>query len=115
MKRALPERPSELYHLLKELSPEGILHLMGVMKKKAGKKAISLYVTEWSQVKPETDGNDLEKMGYQAGPLYGTILRRLLDARLDGLVQDRATETAFIKTNYPLPNQGNQTIIHGHP
>ncbi|OGQ87362.1 MAG: prohead protease [Deltaproteobacteria bacterium RIFOXYD12_FULL_56_24] len=107
MKRAMPESPSDLYHLLKELSPEGILHLMGVMKKKSGKKAISLYVTEWSQLKPETDGNDLEKMGYRAGPLYGTILRRLLDARLDGLVQDRATETAFIKKLFPLPESIN--------
>jgi len=46
-------------------------------------------------------------MGYRAGPLYGTILRRLLDARLDGLVQDRATETAFIKKHFPLPESIN--------
>ncbi|HIJ91112.1 MAG: CBS domain-containing protein [Desulfobulbaceae bacterium] len=114
MKRAMPESPSALYHLLKELSPEGLLHLMGLMKKKSCKKAISLFVTDWSQLKPETDGNDLEKMGYRPGPLYGTILRRLLDARLDGLVLDRATETAFIKDHYPLPDQGNQTAAHGH-
>lgn len=105
MKRALPDRPSGFYHLFKELSPEGLLHLMGLTKKKAGKKAVSLYVTEWSQLKPEIDGNDLEKMGYQSGPLYGTILRRLHDARLDGLVHDRATETAFVKEHFPRPDQ----------
>ena len=112
MKRAMPESPSGLYHLLKDLSPEGLLHLMGITKKKSGKKAISLHVTEWSQLKPETDGNDLEKMGYLPGPLYGTILRCLLNARLDGLVHDRATETAFIKEHFSLPDQ---EPIHGHP
>ncbi len=105
MKRAMPESASGLYHLLKDLSPEGLLYLMGLIKKKSGKKAISLYVTDWRHLKPETDGNDLEKMGYRAGPLYGTILRCLLDARLDGLVHDRATEAAFIKEHFSLPDQ----------
>jgi tRNA nucleotidyltransferase (CCA-adding enzyme) len=105
MKRAMPENPSGLYHLLKGVSPEGLLHLMGLMKKKSGKKAISLYVTDWRHLKPETDGNDLEKMGYRTGPIYGAILRCLLDARLDGLVHNRATETAFIKEHFSLPDQ----------
>ncbi|HCC54423.1 MAG TPA: prohead protease [Desulfobulbaceae bacterium] len=112
MKRSLPENPSGLYHLLKELSPEGLLHLMGLTKKSASKKAISLYVTDWSQLKPETDGFDLAKMGYLPGPLYGIILHRLLDARLDGLTHDRATELAFLKKHYPLPDQ---YAAHGHP
>jgi tRNA nucleotidyltransferase (CCA-adding enzyme) len=115
MNRGTPETASGLYHLLKELSPEGLLYLMGVMKKKAGKKAISLFVTELRQLRPETDGNDLAEMGYRPGPLYGTILRHLLEARLDGLVHDRATEAAFIKEHYPLPEQGNQPAAHGHP
>ncbi|MDG4475737.1 CBS domain-containing protein [Thiovibrio frasassiensis] len=105
MKRAMPETPSGMYHLLKDLSPEGLLHLMGLLKKKGCKKAISLYVTDWRQLKPETDGNDLAEMGYRTGPLYGTILRCLLDARLDGLVHDRASETAFIKEHFSLPDQ----------
>jgi len=112
MKQTMPKSPSGLYHLLKELSPEGLLHLMGLMKKSTGKKAISLYVTDWSQLKPETDGFDLAKMGYRAGPLYGIILHRLLDARLDGLAHDRATEIAFLKKHYPLPDQ---YAAHGHP
>ncbi|MBU4119515.1 MAG: CBS domain-containing protein [Proteobacteria bacterium] len=105
IKRAVPERASGFYHLLEDLSPEGLLYLMGIIKKKSCKKAISLYVTDWSRMKPETDGNDLEKMGYRAGPLYGTILRCLLDARLDGLVHDRTTEAAFIKEHFSLPDQ----------
>jgi tRNA nucleotidyltransferase (CCA-adding enzyme) len=114
LNRRMPDTTSGLYHLLKELSPEGLLYLMGLMKKKSCKKAISLFVTEWRQLRPEIDGNDLAEMGYRTGPLYGTILRRLLDARLDGLVHDRATEEAFIKEHYPLEKQGTQTVTHGH-
>jgi tRNA nucleotidyltransferase (CCA-adding enzyme) len=114
LNRKMPDTTSGLYHLLKELSPEGLLYLMGLMKKKSCKKAISLFVTEWRQLRPEIDGNDLAEMGYRTGPLYGTILRRLLDARLDGLVHDRATEEAFIKEHYPLEKQGTQTVTHGH-
>ncbi len=107
MKRNLPQNASGISHLLAELSVEGLLALMALVKKKACKKAISLYVTEWRHLKPETDGNDLKKMGYQPGPLYGTIMRRLLDARLDGQVKGKSEERAFIAQNYPLGDAPN--------
>jgi len=116
MKRAMPERASALYHLLSGLSPEGLLHLMGLLKKKSAKKAVSLHVTDWSYLKPETSGESLKKMGYQPGPLYGKILRHLLDARLDGLVHDRASEAAFIRKHYPLAlNSEQPENLYEHP
>lgn len=102
LRRKMPEKPSEAARLLKGLSPEGLLHLMGLVKKKAGKKAISLYVTEWRQMKPETNGNDLQEMGYRPGPLYAAILGRLLDARLDGLVRGKEEERELVRREYPL-------------
>lgn len=102
LRRKMPEKPSVISRLLKELSVEGLLHLMGVMKKKACKKAISLYVTDWRHLKPETDGHALQEMGYQPGPLYGTILEHLLDARLDGLVKGGEEERQFVRQHYPL-------------
>jgi hypothetical protein len=41
-------------------------------------------------------------MGYKTGPLFGTILNHLLEARLDGLVKSKKEERLFIKENYPL-------------
>ncbi len=96
-----PMRPSEIYWLLQGLSHEGLIYLMGITASKSGKKAISLYVTKFRHIKTLTKGNDLKKMGYQAGPLFGTILNHLLEARLDGLVKTKKEERTFIKKNYP--------------
>ncbi|HIJ79837.1 MAG: CBS domain-containing protein [Desulfobulbaceae bacterium] len=102
MKKQHPQSASAIYHLLHNLSPEGILYLMSLVKKPESKKAISLFVTELRQIRPETNGYDLEKMGYRKGPLFGAILNHLLDARLDGVVTSREQELTFIQNNYPL-------------
>ena len=39
----------------------------------------------------------LKKMGMAEGPKLGYMLRKLKDARLDGLVKTEAEEIAFIK------------------
>ncbi len=103
LRRRVPRRNSEIYHLLSGLGPEGLLYLMGLIPKKAAKKAISLYVTELRQVRGEVDGHDLQRLGYPAGPLYRTVLDHLLDARLDDLVRSRAEELALLNSAYPLP------------
>lgn len=97
-----PLRPSEVYWLLKPLSIEGVLHLMGLLVKKAGKRAVSLYVTDLSQVSTHIQGAELKAMGYPAGPLYTTILNHLLEAKLDGLVATEEDEEAFLLEHYPL-------------
>jgi tRNA nucleotidyltransferase (CCA-adding enzyme) len=92
---------SEIYWLLQELSHEGLLYLMALTKRKSGKKAVSLYVTHLRHAKTEIQGDDLIRMGYSPGPIFKKILTALLDARLDGLVQDRDEEAAFVKKNFP--------------
>ena len=106
MKRGLPENASAISRLLAGFAPEGLLHLMALVKKKSCQKAISLFVTDWRQVKAEITGHDLTKMGYRPGPLYGTMLASLRDARLDGLVHDREGEISFIRQHFPLPLPG---------
>ena len=96
-----PLRPSEVYWLLKGLSTEGLLHLMGLIVRKAGKRAVSLYVTDLSRVTTHIQGAELKAMGYPAGPLYATILNHLLEAKLDGLVVTAEDEVAFLRQHYP--------------
>ncbi len=102
-KQGPPLRPSEIYWLLKGLSTEGLLHLMGLLVKKAGKHAVSLYVTDLCRVTTHLHGAELKAMGYPPGPLYATILNHLLEARLDGLVNTAEDEVAFLGRHYPLP------------
>ncbi|HEU0069101.1 MAG TPA: hypothetical protein VFQ26_07580, partial [Nitrospiraceae bacterium] len=42
-------------------------------------------------------GRDLQAMGLQPGPQYKTILGKLLDARIDGLITTEADERALVK------------------
>ena len=99
-----PDMPASRIHtLLSDLNQEGLLHLMSATKRTEVKKAVSLYVTQLRHVRIKTNGNRLKKMGYPEGPIYRTILDRLLAATLDGKLLTSADETAFIRSHYPLP------------
>lgn len=96
---------SEIYWLLKELSHEGLLYLMALTKKKAGKKAVSLFVTHLRHAKTILQGDDLIALGYRPGPVFKRILTALLDARLNGMLQSRKEEEAFVKKVFPIEAQ----------
>ncbi len=96
-----PMRPSEIYWLLHGVSNEGLLYLMGITSHTSAKKAISLYVTKLCNINTYTKGDDLKKMHYTPGPLFGTILNHLLEAKLDGILSSKKDEKEFIKEHYP--------------
>jgi len=55
------------------------------------------YIAEhMDTVRPELTGNDLIAMGLQPGPAFGTILRKLRDARLDGEISTVEEERALV-------------------
>lgn len=93
---------SETFWLLNGLSHEALLYVMSLTKRKAGKKAISLYVTQLCHVKTHIQGLDLKEMGYRTGPVFKIILNHLLEAKLDGLVSSRKDELDYVKSHYPL-------------
>ena len=101
LRRHEPVSNSGIHHLLNGMAPEGLLYLLAITRKKSAKKAISLYVTDLRTSKTELNGDDLKQLGYRPGPLFGEILGRLLDARLDGLVKNRREEVAFVRRHYP--------------
>ncbi len=97
---ALPLPASKIYSLLHSLSIEGLLYLMGAAASKSCHQLVSLYVTKLRGLTTVLDGNDLLHMGYKAGPQFAVILQKLLEARLDGKVEGRAAEEAFVKNNF---------------
>ncbi len=96
---------SEICWLLASLSHETLLYLMALCARQRGKKAVSLYVTHLRHVRPAMNGRDLIALGYRPGPEFKTMLNHLLAARLDGEVQSRADEEAFLRRHYPLPDR----------
>jgi poly(A) polymerase len=55
-------------------------------------------------------GNDLQKLGYQPGPLFSKILRSLEDAQLEGLVRSREEAIAFVAQHYAANNSEKRKI-----
>ncbi len=102
LERRVHLRPSEIYWLLMGLSHEGLLYLMALCRNKAGKQAVSLYVTQLRHVKNHIHGTDLNTLGYPPGPIYQTILNDLLGKTLDGRLRSRDDELHFLKEEYPL-------------
>jgi len=98
---ALPDRenPSAIVRVLRD-RPLPSLILIAAKSDRPVRRKIWQYLTQWSQVKPILDGNDLKKMGYKPGPQFKTMLDDLLAATLDGDVRDRDAAKEFIERVY---------------
>jgi tRNA nucleotidyltransferase (CCA-adding enzyme) len=96
-------RPSQVYRLLVDFSEETLVLLLAKqMTAQHGarlsllKRHLVAYVKNKS-VKTVLTGRDLQAMGLKPGPRYKTILGRLLDARIDGMIKTEAEERALVE------------------
>jgi tRNA nucleotidyltransferase (CCA-adding enzyme) len=103
-KNALPRlrkaSNSGIYFTLKPLNLLTILFTMAKAKEKGQKKAISLYLTKLRSTSPELTGKDMKGMGLIPGPLFKTILKSILEARLEGKIKSREDEMGFVKKKF---------------
>jgi tRNA nucleotidyltransferase (CCA-adding enzyme) len=93
-------KASEVYWLLKGLDINLLLHILSITENEDPRQAISKYITELQDVSPLLTGDDLKEMGLEPGPLFRTILHRLLEARLDGEVRYREDEIQLVKREF---------------
>ncbi|BDQ32685.1 CBS domain-containing protein [Pseudodesulfovibrio portus] len=80
---------SRLYSILHPIPVEGILFLMARSRKEHIRRNISQYLSRLRYLTIEVNGNDLEEMGIEPGPIYTRILSRLTDAMIDGRATTR--------------------------
>jgi tRNA nucleotidyltransferase (CCA-adding enzyme) len=93
-------KPSEVYHLLEDLSSEWLLFIMAKTQREDTRRAISLYFSSLKDVRSKLSGKDLKSMGIEPGPVYRRILDELLDGRLDGELSSREEEIEFVRRHY---------------
>jgi tRNA nucleotidyltransferase (CCA-adding enzyme) len=88
--------PSRLAALLRERS---VLALAWAWMLGEGRVRARLdwYLARAASVRPELRGEDLLALGVPRGPLVGSTLRQLRDARIDGRVQSREDEVATVR------------------
>ncbi|MYB49894.1 MAG: CCA tRNA nucleotidyltransferase [Dehalococcoidia bacterium] len=88
---------SRVYRLLQGLHPHAVESCaMAATDTKVG-DWLRLYLDELRHVRPLLDGDDLMALGVREGPEVGLLLTKLLDARLDGLVESVEDEEAMVR------------------
>jgi len=95
------EKNSQFFWLFKPYSLS-MLILIAVQSPRQVRKRIWQYLTQWREVKPPLNGNDLKAMGYKPSYQFKQILDNLLTVTLDGEICDRTSAEAFLQRNYPL-------------
>jgi tRNA nucleotidyltransferase (CCA-adding enzyme) len=95
---AVPQlAPSAIYHLVEKYSLEAILAVAIASDSLIVCQRLELYLSELRHIKPSLNGEDLKDMGVAPGKKIGHILRRLLDAKLDGEVKSREGEEEIVR------------------
>ncbi len=90
--------PSWLTALLEPLPPVTLAAVALTAPDSLARDLALRYLREWRQLRPELDGSDLHALGVPPGPATGRMVRALRNARIDGLVHDRAGEEALVRT-----------------
>jgi tRNA nucleotidyltransferase (CCA-adding enzyme) len=99
-------RPSQVYRLLADLSDEALVLLLAKQVSRQHEVRLGLlkrhlltYVKNRT-IKTALTGRDLQAMGLKPGPQYKTILGKLLEARIDGMITTEAEERAFLQKRF---------------
>jgi tRNA nucleotidyltransferase (CCA-adding enzyme) len=96
-------RPSQVYRILSEFSDEALVLLLAKeastqygRRSSLLKRRLVAYVKHRT-IRTSLTGRDLQALGLAAGPQYKTVLGKLLDARIDGMITTEAMERAFVQ------------------
>ena len=84
--------PSEVVRLLAPYSGPDILVTWVATDSNGVREHLSRYWKDYRHVKPVLTGDDLKAMGFPPGPVFGTVLGKLRDARLDGHISSEDQE-----------------------
>jgi tRNA nucleotidyltransferase (CCA-adding enzyme) len=90
--RSRPLTPSQTYRLLTGLPDEGLILLVAEAPSASIRRLVSAYLTRYQPTRLAISGKNLASMGLKSGPLYKTVLDRVLDAKLDGTVKTEKEE-----------------------
>jgi len=91
----------EIYEILEGYFPESILISLIKKTDKEIEDKINLYINELQDIKIYTTGKDLIEAGITPGPMFGEILRELLQAKINKEISTQEDEKEYIKKFIP--------------
>ncbi|TRZ96406.1 CCA tRNA nucleotidyltransferase [bacterium] len=89
-------RPADIFDLLEPLSYEVILLLKAKYKNPTFQKHINDFFEYYNGMHLHIRGDDLARLGLQPGPEYQEIFKKVLKAKLNGLVKTKEEELVLI-------------------
>ena len=89
-------KKSELYFMLKEYDTTAIHANLYYAEAAAARRNLRLYLDRLCYVKTSLGGNELLTLGVRQGPQVGIALKKLLAAKLDGVIRSKSDEINII-------------------
>ncbi|MFH1641103.1 MAG: CCA tRNA nucleotidyltransferase [Candidatus Omnitrophota bacterium] len=90
-------KPSTIFSLLEPLTYEEVIFIKAAYKSSNIQKYIEEFFGIYNLRRISICGNDLKRLGIVPGPEYQKILKRVLNAKLDGMVKTEEEELALVK------------------
>ncbi len=104
LERNRPERQSVVFRRLTGFQPELLLYMMAIAEDQPVQQHLSIYIARFRHISPFIGGADLIQMGFAPGPVFREIFEAVKTARIDGIVQSKAEELAWVRARYaPSP------------
>jgi tRNA nucleotidyltransferase (CCA-adding enzyme) len=92
------ESPSRVSGILSKIHETAIVTAwLAAADRPMVQASLSNYLADWRWISPAVDGTALRDLGLAPGPIYGEILGRLRDARLDGEIKTDGEERALLQ------------------
>ena len=89
---------SGIYRLCQGYSAVAIDTVILAEESPSIRQRLRVYLDELQHIQTLLTGDDLKRMGITTGRKIGSVLKRLMDARLDGRVQSKSDEERLVKS-----------------
>ncbi len=91
---------SSLYTLFKSFPLESLFYIASCTHNKKICNVIQQFIHVWRFIKLDITGYDLKLMGFLPGPQYSRILQDVFKQKIDGNIQSRKEQLAYIQSMY---------------
>jgi tRNA nucleotidyltransferase (CCA-adding enzyme) len=97
IEKSYPVSNQQMYWWLIYFKTECLLFMLALTKNESVRKAISHFYTHQRNIKPLIGGKELKSLGIKPGPIYTTILNKIIDEKLDEKLNTMEEEIVFAK------------------
>ncbi len=95
IEKSYPVSNQQLYRWLIHFKTECLLFMLALTKNESVRKAISHFYTHQRNIKPFMGGKELKSLGITPGPVYSTILDKIIEEKLDDNLNTMEEEIEF--------------------